>query len=38
MEVAGLWKPEMRVDGVVEVMLDATGNSQQALTSERIVG
>lgn len=38
MEVAGLRDPDMRVGGVVELMVDATGNHQQALTSERILG
>lgn len=38
MVVAGLRDPDMRVGGVVELMVDATGNHQQALTSERILG
>ena len=38
MEVAGLREPHMRVEGIVELMLDATGNYRQALTSERILG
>ena len=37
MEVAGLREPDMRVEGVGELMLDATGNYQQAPTSERIL-
>ena len=38
MEVVGLPEPDMPVEGVVELMLDATGNYQQALPSERILG
>ena len=38
MEVAGLREPNMRVEGVVGLMLDATGNYRHALTSERILG
>lgn len=38
MAVAGLGEPDIRVEGVVELMLDATRNHKQALTSERILG
>ena len=38
MEVAGLGEPDSKVEGVVEMVLDATGNCDQALTSERIFG
>lgn len=36
MEIAGLREPDLQVEGVVEMMIDATGNYDQALTSERI--
>ena len=35
-EIAGLREPDLQVEGVVEMMIDATGNYDQALTSERI--
>lgn len=38
MEVAGLREPDTRVDGVVELMLDATRNYEQPVTPERIFG
>lgn len=36
MEVAGLKRPGAQVEGVVEMMLDATSRYDQALTAERI--
>jgi len=36
MDVKGLTPSERHVDGVVEMMLDATGNYSQALTEERL--
>lgn len=36
MEVAGLVPSERTVDGIVEVMLDATGNASNALTQRRL--
>ena len=35
-EIAGLREPDLQVEGVVEMMIDATGNYDQALTPERI--
>ena len=36
MDTAGLTEPDLRVEGVVEMMIDATGNYDEALTAERI--
>ena len=36
MEIAGLREPDLQVEGIVEMMIDATGNYDQALTPERI--
>ena len=36
MDVAGLNEPDLQVEGVVEMMIDATGNYDQALTSNKI--
>lgn len=36
MDIAGLVPADRNVDGVVEMMLDATGNYGQALTNERL--
>ena len=36
LEIASVREPDRQVEGVVEMMLDATGNYDQALTSERI--
>lgn len=38
LDVAGLPKPGREVDGVVEMMLDATRNFDQPLTAERLFG
>jgi Fic family protein len=38
MEIAGLVPSDRNVDGVVEMMLDATQHHQRALTSERLFG
>ena len=35
-EIAGLREPDPQVEGIVEMMIDATGNYDQALTPERI--
>ena len=36
MEIAGLTEPDLQVEGVVEMMIDATGNYDQGLTQDRI--
>ena len=36
MDTAGLTEPDLRVEGAVEMMIDATGNYDEALTAERI--
>jgi Fic family protein len=38
MDVAGLVPSDRNVDGIVEMMLDATGNYKSALTRERLFG
>lgn len=38
MDIAGLVPPDRNVDGVVEMMMDATQNYQQALSAERLYG
>jgi Fic family protein len=38
MDIAGLVPADRHVDGVVEMLLDATQNYQQALTAERLFG
>ena len=38
LDVTGLPTPERDVEGIVEVMLDATQNAKAALTSERLFG
>jgi len=38
LDVAGLPKPGREVDGIVEMMLDATRNFDQPLTAERLFG
>ncbi|HLX61696.1 MAG TPA: Fic family protein [Planctomycetota bacterium] len=38
LDVAGLPRPTREVDGIVEIMLDATRNFQRPLTAERLCG
>jgi Fic family protein len=38
MDIAGLTPADRAVDGIVEMMLDATGHYDEALTAERLFG